>query len=193
MYGQTEASPRMTTLQHVDFERKQGSVGVAVAGGALSIEEGGAAVAAGVSGSVVYRGPNVMMGYADKREDLALADALNGRLETGDLGHLDEDGYLFVTGRTKRFSKIAGLRLALDQIEKEFAEEGLVACVDAGDRIAVFFEDDVNEQAVKARAKALAAEYKIPPNSFRLTQLRAIPRTTGGKINFSRLKEIAGV
>ena len=84
MYGQTEASPRMTTLQHADFERKQGSVGVALAGGSLSIEDDGVVLPAGALGAVVYRGPNVMMGYADKREDLALGDearrpARNGR------------------------------------------------------------------------------------------------------------------
>ena len=159
MYGQTEASPRMTTLQHADFERKRGSVGLALAEASISIEDEGVALPAGVSGSVVYRGPNVMMGYADRREHLVLGNEVNGRLETGDVGYLDEEGYLFLTGRTKRFSKIAGLRLGLDQIEKEFAEAGSVACLDAGDRIGVFFEEQAD--AVKARAKELAAEYKF--------------------------------
>ncbi len=151
------------------------------------------ALPAGISGPVVYRGPNVMMGYADIRDDLARGDELRGRLETGDVGHLDEEGYLFLTGRTKRFSKIAGLRLGLDQIEREFAEAGFVACVDAGERIAVFFEEHADESALRARAKELATEYKIPPNTFRITKVSAMPRTTGGKIDFSRLKETARI
>ena len=190
MYGQTEASPRMATLQHADFERKQGSVGLPLAGASVSIEDEGVALPVGVSGPVVYRGPNVMMGYADRREDLERGDEAHGQLETGDVGYLDGDGYLFLTGRTKRFAKIAGLRLGLDQIEKEFAPASSVACVDAGERIAVFFDEHTARDSVKARAKALAAEYKIPPNSFRLTPVSAIPRTTGGKIDYSRLKEI---
>ena len=65
MYGQTEASPRMATLQHADHARKAGSVGVALAGGQFSIvDENGAPLPADAVGTVVYEGPNVMLGYA---------------------------------------------------------------------------------------------------------------------------------
>ena len=79
MYGQTEASPRMATLQHVDHARKAGSVGVALAGGRLSIvDENGATLPADAVGTVVYEGPNVMLGYAMSRADLGKGDEMKG-------------------------------------------------------------------------------------------------------------------
>ena len=77
MYGQTEASPRMATLQHADFSRKAGSVGVALAGGRLSIvDDKGAPLPADTIGTVVYEGPNVMLGYAMSRCDLGKGDEM---------------------------------------------------------------------------------------------------------------------
>ncbi len=192
MYGQTEAAPRMTTLPHAAFAAKTGSVGVALPGGRIGVERDGDPVAAGESGDIVYTGPNVMLGYASCREDLALGDEMHGRLETGDVGYVDADGFLYLTGRTKRFAKIAGLRLGLDQMEKEFVSAATVACVDGGDKILVYY-DDAAESVLKDRVRAIAIEYKIPSMSFALKRIAAIPRTTGGKINYGQLKENAGV
>ena len=193
MYGQTEASPRMTTLQHDDFPRKTGSVGVALRGGRLSIvDEAGAPLPAGEAGAVVYEGPNVMLGYATSRADLVKGDEMGGRLETGDLGRLDEEGFLYVTGRTKRFAKIAGYRLGLDEIEKELFAVCSVACLDAGDKIAVVHEQE-SETALKSRVRELAASYKIPSSSFSLMRAAKIPRGASGKIDYARLKDLVRV
>ena len=79
MYGQTEASPRMATLQHADHARKAGSVGVALAGGQFSIvDDQGALLPADAVGTVVYDGPNVMLGYATSRAELGNGDEMNG-------------------------------------------------------------------------------------------------------------------
>jgi acyl-CoA synthetase (AMP-forming)/AMP-acid ligase II len=192
MYGQTEAAPRMTSLPHSSFVGKAGSVGLALPGGRIVIEKDSVALGAGQNGDVVYQGPNVMQGYADQRSDLAKGDELGGRLETGDVGYLDGDGFLFLTGRTKRFAKIAGLRLGLDQMEKEFNSVGVVACIDGGEKIIVFFDEGA-DSLLKERARAIAAEYKIPPTSFSLRRIEAIPRLTGGKVNYAQLKEAANV
>ena len=193
MYGQTEASPRMTTLQHADFARKTGSVGVALAGGRLSIvDDKGLALPADAIGAVVYEGPNVMLGYAMSRSDLGNGDEMKGRLETGDLGRLDEERFLYLTGRAKRFAKIAGYRLGLDEIEQELTGVCPVACLDFGDKIAVVHEQE-SETALKSRVRELAANYKVPSSSFALRKVEQIPRGASGKIDYARLKDLVSV
>ncbi len=193
MYGQTEAAPRMTTLPSAQLADKLGSVGVALPGGRLSVvDEGGRERPAGDTGAVIYQGPNVMMGYAESRADLGRGDEAGGRLDTGDIGRLDRDGYLFLSGRTKRFAKVAGLRLGLDEIEQEIGSTCPVACQDEGERIAVYHEDGP-EAELKARLKALAVTYKIPPVSFVTRRVEALPRKTSGKVDYARLKEFARV
>ena len=193
MYGQTEASPRMATLQHADHARKAGSVGVALAGGQFSIVDGhGAPLPADAVGTVVYEGPNVMSGYATSRAELGNGDEMNGRLETGDLGRLDADGFLYLTGRTKRFAKIAGYRLGLDEIEQELFAVCPVACLDLGEKIAVAHEQD-SDTALKARVRELADSYKVPSSSFALRKVAQIPRASSGKIDYARLKDLVSV
>jgi acyl-CoA synthetase (AMP-forming)/AMP-acid ligase II len=193
MYGQTEASPRMATLQHADHSRKAGSVGVALDGGRFSIvDESGLALPAEAVGTVVYEGPNVMLGYAMSRADLGKGDEMNGRLETGDLGRLDAEGFLYLTGRTKRFAKIAGYRLGLDEIEKELFAVCPVACLDLGEKIAVAHEQE-SETVLKARVRELADTYKVPSSSFALRKIAQIPRAASGKIDYARLKDLVSV
>lgn len=193
MYGQTEASPRMTTVPHDRLREKLGSVGIALPRGKLLIVDGdGALLSAEEIGAVVYEGPNVMMGYAEGRDDLAKGDLSRGRLETGDLGRLDRDGYLYLSGRVARFAKIAGLRLSLDDIEKEISALGTVACIDQGERIIVGFEGVVPEGA-KERLKTLALACKIPASSFAVRSLPDMPRKSNGKIDYTRVREMADV
>jgi acyl-CoA synthetase (AMP-forming)/AMP-acid ligase II len=193
MYGQTEASPRMATLQHADHVRKAGSVGVALAGGQFSIvDDHGAPLPADAVGTVVYEGPNVMSGYALSRADLDKGDEMKGRLETGDLGRLDAEGFLYLTGRTKRFAKIAGYRLGLDEIERELFAVCPVACLDLGEKIAVAHEQE-SETALKARVRELADSYKVPSSSFALRKVTQIPRASSGKIDYARLKDLVSV
>lgn len=193
MYGQTEASPRMATLQHADHSRKAGSVGVALAGGRFSIvDDHGAPMPTDAVGTVIYEGPNVMSGYAMSRADLGKGDEMKGRLETGDLGRLDAEGFLYLTGRTKRFAKIAGYRLGLDEIEKELFSVCPVACLDLGEKIAVAHEQE-SETALKGRVRELADSYKVPSSSFALRKVPQIPRASSGKIDYARLKDLVSV
>jgi acyl-CoA synthetase (AMP-forming)/AMP-acid ligase II len=189
MYGQTEAAPRMTTLPADRLSDKLGSVGKALVDGRLAvIDENGRPLPAGEVGRIVYEGPNVMMGYAVKRSDLALGDEMSGRLDTGDLGRLDDDGYLTITGRANRFAKLYGLRIGLDEVEARFGGAGEVAAVDGGDRILLF---TTSPDLVAALVSTVAAEYKIMSANFVVRQIDEIPRKANGKVDYQRL-DVAG-
>lgn len=85
MYGQTEATARIAYLPPALLPEKAGAIGRAIPGGKLRL----------VEEELVYEGPNVMMGYAENRDDLMKGDELNGVLYTGDLGRVDADGLFF--------------------------------------------------------------------------------------------------
>lgn len=189
MYGQTEAAPRMTTLPAARLTDKPGSVGMALGGGQIDIVDGeGAVLPAGTQGEICYCGPNVMLGYAEARADLDLGDLQSGRLHTGDLGVLDDDGYLTITGRQKRFAKIAGLRLSLDEIERQLADAGSVAALDRGAQVAIACVAG-QEEALRPRVRELALAYKLPPRSFKLLPMASLPRKASGKIDYASLAE----
>lgn len=120
MYGQTEATARIACLEPDMMGRKRGSIGRAVGGGSLSLvdEQGNEITVVGEEGEIVYCGPNVSLGYAMNRSDLARGDERQGRLFTGDYGYVDRDGYWYVTGRKDRMWKLSGKRYQLDETER---------------------------------------------------------------------------
>ena len=183
MYGQTESTSRMTCLHPRHLPERVGSVGTAIPGGSLSVA-GEESLPDGRSGEIVYSGPNVMLGYAADRAQLALGDATGGVLRTGDLGFLDE-GFLYLTGRRKRIAKLLGLRISLDDVERLFEDAGLTAAVDGGDRV-VLFTDGPTGRLESARAP-VAAELGIPAALLAIRRVPRLPRTANGKLDYRAL------
>jgi len=174
MYGQTEAGPRMATLPPADLAGKLGSVGRALPGGEFTIAP---------DDEVVYRGPNVMMGYADTAADLAKPDEMGGVLHTGDLGRVDEDGFLFITGRTKRMGKVFGVRINLDDVEKNFP----VAAVAGDDKLHVFAEGLADDEARDLRTK-IAEWLGTHHTGVNVRSVDALPLLPNGKIDYRALE-----
>ncbi|NBK25753.1 MAG: AMP-dependent synthetase, partial [Spirochaetia bacterium] len=128
MYGQTEATARMSYLPADRALDKCGSMGIPIPGGEfwLQDEQGNRIEDAEVVGELVYRGDNVTLGYAECKADLALADERRGVLVTGDMAKRDSDGFYYIVGRKKRFVKIFGSRVNLDETERLLLDKGYV-------------------------------------------------------------------
>ena len=115
MYGQTEATARMSYLAPKLAMEKLGSIGKAIPRGRFEIrdDQNNIINQPGVKGNLFYCGTNVFMGYADSINDLCKENLHNGLLDTGDLAEYDNDNFLYIKGRKKRFIKIYGNRVNL--------------------------------------------------------------------------------
>ncbi len=129
-FGQSECTARMAYLPAELAMEKTCSIGMAEPGGQLSIvdENGVESFEGEATGEMVYRGENVTLGYANSKEDLLKGDENHGVMHTGDLARRDADGCYFIVGRLKRFLKIFGLRIGLDEVENLIKSEYGIDC-----------------------------------------------------------------
>lgn len=129
-YGQSECTARMAYLPAEMALEKVCSIGIAEPGGQLSVidENGNETFEGEAQGEMVYRGENVTLGYATCREDLLKGDENHGIMHTGDLARRDADGCYYIIGRLKRFLKIFGLRIGLDEVERMIKAEYKTDC-----------------------------------------------------------------
>lgn len=172
MYGQTEATARISYLSTEKSTQKIGSVGVAIPGTKLYVE----------NGEVVCEGAHVTMGYAQTLPDLALGDENQGVLYTGDLGYMDDDGYLYLTGRKNRFAKIFGHRYDLSYMEakaKDFLGRYTVILSD-DKKIYLYTESKLSEEDMAQLAKFLT----VNPLLLESKKIDSIPRLDSGKIKY---------
>ena len=134
-YGQSECTARMAYLPPELALEKVCSIGIAEPGGQLSIvdDSGNETFEGEAQGEMVYRGENVTLGYATCREDLQKGDENHGVMHTGVLARRDADGCYFIIGRLKRFLKIYGLRIGLDEVERMIKAEYKTDCYCKGD------------------------------------------------------------
>lgn len=151
-YGQSECTARMAYLPAEKALEKVCSIGIAEPGGKLSIvDDNGIETFEGeAQGEMVYRGENVTLGYATSREDLLKGDENHGVMHTGDLARRDADGFYFIIGRLKRFLKIFGLRIGLDEVEQMIKAEYKTDCYCKGndEKLIVLVTDAMLQDAL---------------------------------------------
>jgi long-chain acyl-CoA synthetase len=193
MYGQTEATARIAYLPPEALEAKTGSIGYAIPGGELWLEDdaGQRIEAAGQVGELVYRGENVALGYAECRTDLERGDAWCGVLHTGDLARQDGDGFYFIEGRRHRFLKIFGVRVSLDDVEDWFTQRSMVAAAYGDDNALWIALQADPAYDTKALATQLSKDLTIHPTALKLRALLELPRLSSGKVDYSCLKVIS--
>lgn len=179
MYGQTEAAPRLTCFAAHARPEKIGTVGQPLPQVQLTLQDD----------EIIAHGPNIMLGYCSSPADLALGDTQHGELATGDLGDVDADGFLIITGRKQRFAKLYGVRLALDEIEQVASCIAPAVAVEAAEHIiiATTATDIATQEQIKT---ALLAETKLQPGWLRIRVVAEFPTRANGKLDYPRLQEM---
>jgi len=188
MYGQTEATARMSYLPNEKALSKLGSMGIAIPKGDFSlIDENQRLISDNNTvGELVYKGPNVSMGYANGVEDLSKDNENMGILVTGDMAKRDDDGFYYIVGRKKRFVKIFGNRVNLDEAEqiiKNMISD--CACVGNDDKIVVFITNISRIDEVRA---FISSKIGIHHSAFVIKSIDKIPKNKSGKTIYSNLK-----
>lgn len=199
MYGSTEAAPRITFLDPELLPKKWGSIGRAIPNVEVIIaDERGNPVPRGTAGELAARGSNIMLGYWKDHEGTASV-LRNGYYFTGDLGHEDEDGCIFLTGRARDIIKAGGNRVSAKEIEEHILE--LTEIVEVA---VIGVPDEILGEAIKAfvvvRDVTLTAQHvrehlqkKLP--SFKLPKhiefTASLPKNQAGKILKAALRELA--
>lgn len=191
MYGQTEATARMSFLPSDESIRKHGSIGIAIPGGrfALVDDNNEEITTPDTVGELVYYGDNVTLGYANSLEDLSLGDERKGRLETGDLAKFDQDSYYFIVGRKKRFLKIFGNRMNLDEVEVLIKVEfNNISCAVDGkdDLMTIYIEDETHMDNVRI---FITKKLAIAKAALKVVVVKEIAKNESGKILYAQLKE----
>jgi acyl-CoA synthetase (AMP-forming)/AMP-acid ligase II len=198
MYGQTEATSRLTYLPPEHVDERAGSVGRALRDVEIRIcRDDGSWAGPGETGEVCARGPNVMLGYWNNPEATA-AVLREGWLHTGDLGHMDAEGYLYLDGRRSDMIKTGAHRVNPADVEEAIAElpwviEAAVVGIDddvMGQVIKAFVvvaqEQPRGEDRIRAHCRARLAPYKVPKQ---VEFIGALPRTASGKVRRVQLTE----
>lgn len=190
MYGQTEASPRISCLDSSMVKLKLGSIGKAIPNVHMWLEtlSGDKICEANTVGEVVVSGPNVCMGYAENYKHLSRGDVNGGSIRTGDLAYKDTDGFFYISGRLKRIAKIDGFRLNLDEVENRMKARGFfLACLESNNKIQVFFDKSIDLVSISS---ILPVELGMKKTYFSFYQLDSLPLTGNDKINYKKLRDL---
>ncbi|WP_374777437.1 AMP-binding protein [Streptomyces sp. NBC_01310] len=189
MYGQTEATARMAYLPPDLAETHPEAAGVAIPGGSFRLqplpdwpEES--------TGELVYAGPNVMLGYAQTPDELALGRTVH-ELHTGDIARRAPDGLYEIVGRRSRFAKILGLRIDPAQIETMLARHDVTSLCTGDDEALVVAAIGTGATAARRIRNLVTSECGLPPRAVRVHLLADLPRLPTGKPDYRAVRELA--
>ena len=188
MYGQCEATARMGYLPAEKSVEKKGSMGIAIPGGKFHLiaADGSTVTEPFTTGELVYEGKNVTLGYAECAEDLIKGDERGGILETGDMAQFDEDGYYYIVGRKKRFLKIYGNRVNLDEIDRMIKAEFGIEAASTGfdDNMYIFITEADKEKQV---LDMVVRKTRLNSLAFKVVTVDEIPKNDSGKTLYKEL------
>ena len=192
MYGSAEATARMGYLPPEISLEKWGCMGKAIPDGKFMLidAEGKEIKEPNIVGELVYEGDNVTLGYALCGDDLAKGDENHGHLSTGDMAKVDKDGIYTVVGRKKRFLKIFGNRVGLDETErliKSYFDDMECACAGVDDEMHVYITKADKCSTIRS---FLAEKTKLNPTAFHVQCVNCIPKNNSGKTLYQELEKL---
>lgn len=175
MYGQTEATARLSYLPPERLNDKLGSLGKGIPDVELKVvNEKGESIKKGEVGEIIAKGENIMLGYYKEPQETAKT-IKNGWLYTGDLATIDEDGFIFHSARKKEIIKVGGRRISPKEVEEvivgidgvidctiEAAEDSLLGEAIKATLVIDKSYSNINEQFVKEYCASQLSSYKIP-------------------------------
>jgi acyl-CoA synthetase (AMP-forming)/AMP-acid ligase II len=190
MYGQAEATSRMSYLPHDQALDKIGSIGKSIPGGKFKIFNSfNKELLGNKEGELVYYGKNVFMGYANTLLELSKPDENDGILKTGDIAKKDKQNFYYIVGRKKNFVKILGNRINLDEIEKiltsKFAKIN-IACFGNDNKIYIVC---TRKHMMMKIIKYVISKIKISRLYLSINYIKKIPRLKNKKIDYNFLKK----
>lgn len=179
MYGQTEATARMSYLPPSLTLKKIGSIGKPIPNGEFILDN--------ETGELCYKGLNVFGGYVENISDLEWFTQ-ETILRTGDIAKVDEDGFYYITGRLKRFSKLYGNRINLDEVENIVAKQLFIdiKCIGVNDSQLIIF-CATPEVDLKSVIQFISTELKLHISVIKSFFVEQFPLTNNGKINYIEL------
>jgi acyl-CoA synthetase (AMP-forming)/AMP-acid ligase II len=199
MYGQTEASARLTYLEPERWTDKRGSVGQPIPGVSLKVAtETGVEAPPGTVAEIWVRGENLMSGYWGEPGETSRV-LVDGWLRTGDLGYLDEDGFLFIKGRVTEIIKSGGFRISPGEVEDVLIRHPAVSEVavlgfadsQSGEMVSAVLAlkegQAVSEVELIRHCKSILPAYKIPQ---RIVLLPELPKSASGKLQKELLAKL---
>ena len=186
MYGQTEASPRIAYLDPKFSIKKNGSIGKAIPNTKMWLQNSNKIITEPyIKGNIFFSGKNVMMGYAKNYLDLIKGSSKQNKLDTGDIGYFDKERFYYITGRSKRYAKIYGNRIDLDEIESKMKLKKLdIVCVGKLNTVNIFYN---NRKNLKKIQKELHSILNQNLSALNFLYINNFPRTSSKKINYKIL------
>jgi len=189
MYGSTEATSRMAYMPPNLNKKHPESIGFPIPGGKLWLQDKRKKeiTSTNTVGEIVYKGPNVCLGYANSKRDLKRDDENKGILLTGDLGIIDQNELIYIVGRKKRFLKVFGLRVNLDELETILNNLGYKClCSGLDNKLKIYFLKKLKKNSNNVIEK-VSNITKINKSVFKVEFIDKFPRNQFGKILYNKL------
>ena len=184
MYGQAEASPRISIMPWQLLTKFPESVGIPLSGGRIIVEKKFNQKNR-AEGDLVYKGKNVFWGYSNSYRDLGKKNEINNTLKTGDIGFVDKRGLIYITGRKKRILKIFGIRISLDQLENELKKYNYDCFCKGNDKRLQIYIKKKNKFDFSKFNETIKKITNLMPKFFEVIQVNNFKRNETGKIKYN--------